>query len=376
MKIGIDYEGKKYNFDIPYNATVKSLKETSQKILKSDNALLNLMLGKEKIDWNDDKILIKDLIPNGNATFIVKLDEQMKKTKQKFKNEKIKSTNNSKDKLFNTQDLVINKEKFEKEKIEKEKNQKENNENLEKLNKDNFSKTKNKIRNKIKSENHKKTINKIYNHTVNILNNDTEYLNNIELKLFLANYIKKSNDLFAMMKAFNDKIKEVNLNLFHKSKNFDDIQGNNIYFCEMSLFQKRVFDFQDKQINYYKKLIEILNINSTNNKNLDEFYNKLIDINEDKIFSKNEITKKNIFKKGFPRAEIIKKMKVTKTNELLKLKKRKNLKLPNIHSNFNSNENSVNEETFMINEFKNNNNNNSKLLERNRRNSKLRNSDV
>ena len=386
MKIDIDYEGKKYNFEIPYDATVKSLKQMSQNILKSDNALLNLMLGSEKIDWNDDNILIRDLIPNGDddTTFIVKMSEQMKSKKQKLLNDKIKQNNNSKDKLvstldFSTEKEKTEKEKIEKEKIEKEKNEKEKNEkterndnvNLKKLNSENSGKMKSRTSHLNKSEMTKKSIDKISNHTINSLNIDHDYLNNIEMKIFLANYINKSNTLFVMMKAFNDKIKEVNLNLFQKSKNFDINQGNNIYFCEMSLFQKRIFDFQDQQINYYKKLIQILdNINSAGNKNFDEFYNKLVNINDDKIFLNKENDEKNIYKKRLPDIELFTKKKIIKTTDL-KSKNYKKLKLPSISSINSSVENSDNDELFMINEYKNNN---TKSSEKYRRNNKTRDS--
>ena len=37
-------------------------------------------------------------------------------------------------------------------------------------------------------------------------------------------------------------------------KNFDIGFDNNIYYYELSLFEKRLIDFQKRQINYYKEL--------------------------------------------------------------------------------------------------------------------------
>ena len=101
-----------------------------------------------------------------------------------------------------------------------------------------------------------------------------------ENRLFIANYIKKSNELFLTIKNFNDKIKEIDNKLNRKMKNFNIDSDNNIFYYELSLFEKRVIDFQNSQINYYKELIHILNKGKneeeTQEINFDTFYNKIL----------------------------------------------------------------------------------------------------
>ena len=120
-----------------------------------------------------------------------------------------------------------------------------------------------------------------------------------ENRIFIAKYIKKSNELFAMMKDFNDKIKETDNNLNKKMKNFDLDYDNNIFYYELSLFEKRIIDFQKRQIKYYKELIQILSQNNDETKepNFDIFYNKILlynnDYSQDSIDAEKNKNKKN-----------------------------------------------------------------------------------
>lgn len=80
-------------------------------------------------------------------------------------------------------------------------------------------------------------------------------------------------------------------------KNFNIDSDNNIFYYELSLFEKRVIDFQNSQINYYKELIHILNKGKneeeTQEINFDTFYNKILLNNYEDILD-NEYKPKKI----------------------------------------------------------------------------------
>ena len=71
MNINLVYEGKDYNFDVPNGVTIDYLKELSSKIFNSEKELLDLVYNNEKVDNNDNNILIRDLIPEGETNAIL-----------------------------------------------------------------------------------------------------------------------------------------------------------------------------------------------------------------------------------------------------------------------------------------------------------------
>ena len=244
MNINLNYEGKNYNFDVPKNVKIDYLKDLSSKLFKSDKKLLELMCNNIKIDGKNEDILIQDLIPKDKTSTI--LTVQMNEDLQK---EKIQS-----------KELSPPKKSIEVKSVKKE---------------------------------NKGIKNSLSN------NNDEIYEN----RLFIANYIKKSNELFLTIKNFNDKIKEIDNKLNRKMKNFNIDSDNNIFYYELSLFEKRVIDFQNSQIKYYKELIHILNKNDNGDEikeiNFDTFYNKILLNNYEDILGneyKPDKTKKNKYK--------------------------------------------------------------------------------
>jgi hypothetical protein len=243
MNINLNYEGKNYNFDVPKNVKIDYLKDLSSKLFKSDKKLLELMCNNIKIDGKNEDILIQDLIPKDKTSTI--LTVQMNEDLQK---EKIQS-----------KELSPPKKSIEVKSVKKENKGIKN----------------------------------------SLSNNDEIYEN----RLFIANYIKKSNELFLTIKNFNDKIKEIDNKLNRKMKNFNIDSDNNIFYYELSLFEKRVIDFQNSQINYYKELIHILNKNDNGDEikeiNFDTFYNKILLNNYEDILGneyKPKKTKKNKYK--------------------------------------------------------------------------------
>ena len=287
MNINLNYEGKNYNFDVPKNVKIDYLKELSSKLFKSDKKLLELMCNNIKIDGKNEDILIQDLIPKDKTSTI--LTVQMNEDLQK--------------------DEIQSKEKPQLKK------------NIEVKN--------------VKNEN--KDIKNISSN-----NNDDIYEN----RLFIAKYIKKSNELFLTIKNFNDKIKEIDNNLNRKMKNFNIDSDNNIFYYELSLFEKRVIDFQNSQINYYKELIQILNKSKNGDEtqeiNFDTFYNKILLNNYEDILDneyKPKKSKKNKFRL-LPNIEKINNSKsINKVGRYDDITELINTKLPILKSNIKSKKN-------------------------------------
>ena len=283
MNINLDYEGKHYSFTIPNNAKIDYLKKLSCKLFQSDNALLELICNNKKLDGINDNMLIQDLIPQGKNNTVLTI--QMGDEKKEKNSQNLKVTNQNK-----------NKEEL---KIKKNEKKEENN-------------IKPNIISNINSNNNNKT--KLAKLDLsNISNNNVIQV--YENRIFIANYIKKSNELFAMMKDFNDKVKETDNKLNRKMKNFDIDIDNNIFYYELSLFEKRLIDFQKRQINYYKELIQILNINNDETKepNFELFYSKII-LNNDT--SDEKTTNKKSKSKNFPSIEKINTASVKKLNKI------------------------------------------------------------
>ena len=265
MNINLDYEGKHYNFDIPKNVKLDYLKELSCKLFKSDKTLLELICNNHKLEGNNENIFIRDLIPKGQKSTVLTVQMNSDNQKEKENNE-IKENKKILNVTKNSKEIKV-----------------KNNEHIK--------------------ENNSRNININNNLELNTVNNTNTNNNNdnqmYENRIFIAKYIKKSNELFAMMKDFNDKIKETDNNLNKKMKNFDLDCDNNIFYYELSLFEKRIIDFQKRQIKYYKELIQILSQNNDETKepNFDIFYNKILlynnDYSQDSIDVEKNKNKKN-----------------------------------------------------------------------------------
>ena len=330
MNINLVYEGKDYNFDIPNGVTIDYLKELSSKIFNSEKELLDLVYNNEKVENSDNNILIRDLIPEGetNAILTVQINKNLKNNKKNDNKKVVPLVNlrqrnvdnpiNEDDESFlNDSNIEENDEKKEKKKVEKNQEKKkikifdirnlDNNfiKNNYNTNNPNYNNNKNN-NNKIKLLFNDVT-GKMVNNNNSLNNGNNNYIyNNMKEKdlskkiLFETTYIKKNNELLALIKEFNEKIKKIYLLLFKKYKNSGLISNNissfssnntsrstinlsinNNYFYELSLYEKKIINFQDKQIQFYKSLLETMRkYDSTINFNkLSEFYNKLIIFN-------------------------------------------------------------------------------------------------
>ena len=276
--INLVYEGKNYNFDIPNNVTIDYLKELSSKIFNSDKALLDLVYKNKKFQINDENTLIRDLIPEGenNAILTVKINKNEKSPKMggsfPLATLKSKKFENSEKKELKNINESLNLEKSNIKTIKNIKLYKEKNENKSMDKKDAKSGKLLKSNNKFCSRN----IFMINNSkSINLINKD------FDQKIFESTFFKKNKELLALMKEFNTKIKEVYLSLYKKCKNaginnininnnnFSSLTNNssissnsnginNNYFLELTIFEKKLIDFEDKQIKYYRRLLELI----------------------------------------------------------------------------------------------------------------------
>ena len=308
MNINLIYEGKNYNFDIPNNVTIDYLKELSSKIFNSEKELLDLFYNNKKVNGNGENTLIRDLIPEGesNAILTVQINKNLRINNQKIKKERKKFNENLKP---NKETNEINKDdnKYE---IVKERKKNQIKQNIE----ENFN-----------NNNENIILENIYNNNIqskikmmlssdNKLNikgmNKKEKFNNI--------YIQKNGELLSLIRQFSDKIKKIYLILYNKykisNKNIssntstisnvkitrNDILNINLKdnsFYELALYEKKIMNYLEIQIQYYKSLLETIqnydnNINFTK---LTDFYHKLFMFIPEENYN-NKIKKVNMIK--------------------------------------------------------------------------------
>ena len=352
MNINLVYEGKNYNFDIPNNVTIDYLKELSSKIFNSDKALLDLVYKNQKFQINDDNTLIRDLIPNGenNAILTVKINKSENSPKKgepiplaTLKSKKLDSSEKKELKKINES---LNMEKSNIKAIKNIKLCKEKSENKSMDKKD--TKSGKLLKN-----------NKFGNRNIFMINN-SKSINLInkdfDAKIFESTFIKKNKELLSLMKEFNSKIKEVYLSLYKKFKNagvnnininynnYSSLSNNssissnsnginNNYFYELTIYEKKLIDFEDKQIKYYRRLLELIQKYYQNEdfSKLNEFFTNLF------IFGINNI-----------------KDNTSESIRLIKLKKLLNNNNNNNSSLGNSSSKNINKSLPPLN-FKNNN---------------------
>ena len=390
MNINLVYEGKDYNFDIPNGVTIDYLKELSSKIFNSEKELLDLVYNNEKFPNNNDNTLIRDLIPEGetNAVLTVQINRNLK-NKPKDNSNKITPLVNLKQKNIestikeevenitsenNKSDIRNQKKKKTEIKSQKHKKEKEikifDNQTLNgkenKTNNNNFKTNINNNKQNINGNKMRLVFNGVGEKIAN--NNFNSNLMEKEISkkiLFESTYLKKNNELLALIKEFNERIKKIYLILYKKyrnsglaSNNISSFSSNNTsrstinlsinsnYFYELSLYERKIINFQEKQIQFYKSLLEMMKKydNTISFNKLTEFYNKLI------IF--------NLIDNAEIKFEQIKPIKLTKVPST---------KLVNSNSSINlSTLNSINNTNKLP--FKNNKNINSPLIKDNNRN--------
>ena len=324
MNINLIYEGKNYNFDIPNNVTIDYLKELSSKIFNSEKELLDLIYNNRKITDNSDNTLIRDLIPEGesNAILTVQINKNLSLNNHKKKKERKISFENLKERTNKENINTIEKNNKINDRYDKH-DKKENENHKEKR----INKINPKIDESTSSKNEKLLLENIYNNNIQskirlmITNNNR--LNHKENKKekFNNEYIQKNGELLSLIRQFSDKIKKIYLILYNKYKlsnknlshntstlsNVKTTRNDNINynlmdnsFYELALYEKKIMNYLEIQIQHYKLLLETIknydnNINFTK---LTDFYHKLFmfipeDINNNKEQKIKEIMKRN-----------------------------------------------------------------------------------
>ena len=323
MNINLVYEGKDYNFDIPNNVTIDYIKELSSKIFNSDKALLDLIYNNTKFTDKDDSILLRDLIPDGenNAVLTVQINKNInnsiskKSSKKKIReNKENKESKESKENKVNKVNKENRENKENNNSKEKEKEIKDYNFISRMKKKINIEQKLNRINENeekiILNENDEKMSIEPYN-KINKGDNNKKNDYNI-IKKFDSAYSKKNSVLLSLIKEFNSKVKEIYLYLFKKcqnpqtpmsnsprnndstlhfsssdtsrsSKNDQNINNNYIY--ELVIFEKKLINFQENQIQHYLKLLDLLKKYDKDDImiTLNEFFNKLIPCNSSNI---------------------------------------------------------------------------------------------
>jgi len=310
MNINLVYEGKDYNFDIPNGVTIAYIRELSSKIFNSEKELLDLIYNNEKVNNNDDNILIRDLIPEGetNAVLTVQLNKKITSSKD---NKKIPIVNLRQKNISST----IKEDDNESDKAKIDNDNVSNNDNSNGNDNGNGAYTKlDKKKIKLFEPLIGKEINKyISNNTnngkvklgVEKINNNVIESDIVKKMMFETTYIKKNNELISLIKEFNEKTKKIYIILYKKfkksgainnsisnnisstisnntSRSTLNLNANNNSFYELSLYERKVINFLEKQILYYKNLLETLRNYEYSNisySQLNEFYNKLINFN-------------------------------------------------------------------------------------------------
>ena len=351
MNINLIYEGKNYNFDIPNNVTMDYLKELSSKIFNSEKDLLDIIYKNKKITDNSDNTLIRDLIPEGesNAILTVQINKNNNnKSILKRKKERKKSYENLK-KKNSIEEINIEKINNINNRYDqiKEKNLEKN---IEKINQN----QKDKDRDSDNNKNENTILENIYSNNNNNLQSKIRLMLNNSNKLnlkdmnkkekFINAYIQKYGDLLSLIRKFSDKIKKIYLLLYHKYKinNINSSHNTSLIsrttkneniinnsmdssFYELALYEKKIMNFLENQILYYKSLLESLQNydNDINYSKLTAFYKKL-------FLFKSENNNSNIKKIK----EIINRNKIFNNNKsfvnLTSFKSNNNNKLPSI----------------------------------------------
>ena len=366
MNINLVYEGKDYNFDIPNGVTIDYLKELSSKIFNSDKALLDLVYNNQKIENTDDNTLIRDLIPEGETNTVLTVQINKDTNNNDNKNEIIPLVS-LKTKIFdNDNDKEILK-KIKTNSINKKENIK-NDEKKDIKKKIIFhANIKDKSRNKNSADN---------NRNISAIKKEFDF------KIFQSNFTKKNKELYELIKEFNNKLKEIYLYLYKKYKNFGgnvlnnnssssnnssissiSIGINNNYYYELSIYMKKILNFEERQINYYRYLLELIrkyeknrdilqlndlyanlsynNVNIKNNEKKDNYeplkFLKFKNLRDNKLFSNNNnnntLLGKNLTSLNINNDNHLPLLRIKNINSSLNLDKK------NINFNYNNNNN-------------------------------------
>ena len=263
MNINLIYQNNSFNFDLRSEISINYLEDLASKLINKDKSSFELLY-KDEILSENKKLLLKDIIkPLDNEPINIYINNLEKQGKPKKTFPKIKLFNNviSKGDNFGTKnnDIFLN---------ETEISQSLSENSLKVFQ----SLSKNNIKKKIK----------------------IEYTT--QNKVFEEIYNAKDNELFSLLKALSQKIKEFD-DILYKNNKYNNNKNN----IELITYENNIINFKDKQIRFIKKLINFfdnknLSSLSMRNNDLDEFYFELNKYDNGNYFEKKQ-NKKAIIKK-------------------------------------------------------------------------------
>lgn len=193
MNINLIYEGKNYNFDIPNDVTLDYLKELSSKIFNSEKELLDLIYNNKKLSDDNNNILIRDLIPEGESNVVLTVQTNNK-------NMNI-NTNKNKKRKESKKFFEYLKERDSEETIKEKKILKEEENPII-----------------IKNKHEKLFLENLYNNNKNLQSKIRLMLTNNKINTnkelnkkekFNHVYIQKHGELLGLIRQFSDKIKNI-----------------------------------------------------------------------------------------------------------------------------------------------------------------------
>ena len=203
MNVELKYKGDSYKFDLPKDATLNYIKNLESSIVNEDISNFNLFYKNSLISNYPETTPLSDLSKNDKNISIIILPKNrvLPIYNKKLKISQLKEIGNSQN--VNSLKALLNARGLS----------------------------------PIKSE---------YRDSISKRKNFLDYLS--EFRVFKQTYNLKENLIFSLMKSLSLKIQEYNDNLFKKIK-------KNKLASELVLFERNVIEYQDKQINYLKKLI-------------------------------------------------------------------------------------------------------------------------
>ena len=167
------------------------------------------------------------------------------------------------------------------------------------------------------------------------------------------NFEKLLNDntqtLCSLIKVFNNKINEILQWLITKSSSIKQ-KRDNLFYYQLSLFQRKVGDFQNKLLTYFKILIEDLNYGQKDENldvlgpNLDNFYHNIMIVNDFLLKKIKKINYNNNNNKNFYEKSSLTTKNISydiKLNNKLPLLKDKNIGYNLSRNNFNAHNNNT-----------------------------------
>lgn len=246
MNINLIYQNNSFNFDLRKEVTTQYLEDLASKLIRKDKSSFELLY-KDNILSENKNLLLKDIIKTETASIIIspKVSDYKKKPVKKLP--KLKLSNNSNN--FDLKNNIL----FNETEISQS-----------------FSEISNKAFQSLKDNYKSKTKIK-----------KSEY--STENKVFEEIYNSKDNELISLMKNLSQKIKEYDDALYKKYKNNFNRVNNGLL-----VFEKNIINFKDKQIQFFKKLINYFDSNKDNDftvgiNALDEFYKELDEYNNKNI---------------------------------------------------------------------------------------------